>query len=269
VSEVLSAVLSPGVYIQQLISVSFCPWILTIEQKYGECLDWEKGVHNTPAVRKWKSANPGNLGFDEYHATIAVTPTSTTNCGCSAEWAREGCIAGGGKYVNHTIHNTSGAFFDKGMGPIGKGYFFSSLDCQTFWTQAKGAGSYCADPVRTDRACVANYTDKIPGDLTLFDVQLFERFLAENATAPFLAYIALSTNHEPHYALPEWYHAYTDAFGKPAGDYLGTLSQMDDSLGKLRGVLQKHDVEDSTMVWCVIPVVVINIYSIVPIRDMI
>ena len=188
------------------------------------------------------------------NATIAVTPTNTTNCGCSAEWAREGRIAGGGKYVNHTTHNTSGAFFDKGMGPIGKGYFFPSLDCQTFWTQAKGAGSYCADPVQTDRACVANYTDKIPGDLTLFDVQLFERFLAENATAPFFAYIALSTNHEPHYALSEWYHAHTDAFGKPAGDYLGTPSQMDDPLGVLRGVLQKQDVGDSTMVWCVLPV---------------
>jgi hypothetical protein len=45
---------------------------------------------------------------------------------------------------------------------------------------------------------------QIPGDLTAFDVQLFERFVAENASAPFLAYIALSTNHVPHYALPEW-----------------------------------------------------------------
>lgn len=45
------------------------------------------------------------------------------------------------------------------------------------------------------------------------------------------------------------YHTYTDVFGKPAGDYLGTLSQMDNSLGVLREVLQKHGVEQNTMVW--------------------
>ena len=152
------------------------------------------------------------------------------------------------KYVNHTIEPTSGPFFDKGMHE-GKGYFYKAEDCQTFWTQADGAGAYSNDPTRMDRACVANYTKYIPGDLTLFDVQTFESFLKENVSAPFLAYIALSTNHVPHYALPEWFHAYTDALGKPAGDYLGTLSQMDNSLGVLRGVLRKYGVENNTMVW--------------------
>ena len=199
-------------------------------------------------MHKWRSANPGNLGFSEYHATIAVTPTSTTNCGCSSEWAREGCIAGGGMYVNHTIHNTSGAFFDKGMSE-GKGYFYTAEDCQTFWRPSPEAGAYCGDPTRMDRACVANYTHKIPGDLTRFDVGLFEEFLQRNKSAPFLAYIALSTNHVPHYALPEWYHAYTDKLGRPAGDYLGSLSQMDDSLGVLRSVLRKYGVENNTLVW--------------------
>ena len=131
----------------------------------------------------------------------------------------------------------------------GKGYFYRAEDCQTFWTEANGAGAYCKDPTRMDRACVANYSKFIPGDLTLFDVQTFESFLKENTSAPFLAYIALSTNHVPHYALPEWFHAYTDALGKPAGDYLGTLSQMDNSLGVLRGVLRKYGVDNNTMVW--------------------
>lgn len=217
---------------------------------YKNCLDWEMGVHNTPAAQKWKSANPGNLGFDTYHATIAVTPSSTTNCGCKTEWAFEdlGCIAGGGRYVHHAIHPTNGTFFDKGMSE-GKGYFYDALDCQTFWTSANNSGSYCLDPVKIDRDCVTNYSTKIPGDLTLYDVGLFEDFLQQSPTTPFLAYIALSTNHVPHYALPEWFHAYKDVFGNPAGDYLGTLSQMDDSLGKLRAVLEKYNVADNTMVW--------------------
>ena len=39
---------------------------------YGECLDWQMGPHNTSSVARWRSANPGHLGFEEYHATIAV-----------------------------------------------------------------------------------------------------------------------------------------------------------------------------------------------------
>ena len=222
---------------------------------YGECLDWELGPRNTTAVAKWKSANPGNLGFDEYHATIAVTPTSTTNCGCRTEWSTEGqgCIAGGGEFVHHAIHNTSGKFFDRGMHE-GKGYFYNAVDCQTFWTSAKpedvAEGINCSDPTQIDRSCVSNYSKFIPGDLTLFDAQLFDSFLSQDTqNTPFLAYIALSTNHVPHYALPEWYHAYNDTFGKPAGDYLGSLSQMDHSLGILRRILTKHGVENNTMVW--------------------
>ena len=228
---------------------------------YGECLDWEMGPLKPPAVAKWRSANPGNLGFDEYHATIAVTPTSTTNCGCKAEWSLQGkgCIAGGGAYVNHTIQNTSGAFFDKGMHE-GLGYFYNSVDCQTFWTKNEDLehvtpGINCSRPTEIDRSCVTNYSKFIPGDLTMFDAGLFDQFLTdgegqeEEAPPPFLAYIALSTNHVPHYALPEFFHAYNDTFGKPAGDYLGSLSQMDHSLGVFRQILTKHGVDQNTMVW--------------------
>lgn len=217
---------------------------------YGQCLDWELGVHNTTAVAKWSSANPGNLGFSSYNATIAVTPTSTTNCGADPAFALEGpgCIAGGGFWVNHSIHPTSGPFFERGMNQ-GEGYFYDARDPQTFWYAAPDSGEYCNDPLQIDRACIANYTRKIPGDLTAFDVGLFEDFLRENASAPFLAYIALSTNHAPHFALPEWFHAYNDTLGKPAGDYLGSLSQMDNSLGRLRAVLRQYGVENNTMVW--------------------
>ena len=69
----------------------------------------------------------------------------------------------------------------------------------------------------------------------------FEEFLARKApggseSAPFLAVIWLHTNHMPHPAMPEWYHAYTDENEQPAGDYLGTISQMvRGSLGELAG----------------------------------
>lgn len=56
----------------------------------------------------------------------------------------------------------------------------------------------------------------------------------------------LHTNHMPHPSMPEWYHAYEDANGQPAGDYLGTLSQMDHQIGRLRAMLKTHKVADNT-----------------------
>ena len=40
---------------------------------------------------------------------------------------------------------------------------------------------------------------------------------------PFFATLWLHTIHLPRGALPEWFHNYTDSFGDPAGDYLGSL----------------------------------------------
>jgi hypothetical protein len=56
----------------------------------------------------------------------------------------------------------------------------------------------------------------------------------------------LHTNHMPHPSMPEWFHAYEDANGQPAGDYLGTLSQMDHQIGRLRAMLKTHNVADNT-----------------------
>jgi hypothetical protein len=66
------------------------------------------------------------------------------------------CVAGGGYYVNHTIHPTNGTFFDKGMHE-GKGYFYNALDCQTFWTSTDAPGEYCNEATKIDRDCVTNY----------------------------------------------------------------------------------------------------------------
>lgn len=47
--------------------------------------------------------------------------------------------------------------------------------------------------------------------------------------------------------MPEWYHAYTDAAGNPAGDYLGTISQMDVQIGRLRDMLRQYNVANNTV----------------------
>jgi arylsulfatase A-like enzyme len=48
---------------------------------------------------------------------------------------------------------------------------------------------------------------------------------------------------------PEFYHNYTDAFGDPAGDYLGTITQMDVQIGRLRRMLRDRGVANNTMLW--------------------
>lgn len=89
--------------------------------------------------------------------------------------------------------------------------------------------------------------------LSLTDV--FEDFVTRKASgveaSPFLAVIWLHTVHEPHPSLPEFYHNYTDAFGDAAGDYLGTLTQMDVQIGRFREILKNNNVYENTMVWCV------------------
>ena len=82
---------------------------------------------------------------------------------------------------------------------------------------------------------------------------VFEDFLKRKASgpeqSPFLAALQLHTNHLPHPSLPEFYHSYNDSFGDWAGDYLGTITQMDVQIGRLRAMLRDHGVASNTMLW--------------------
>lgn len=83
-------------------------------------------------------------------------------------------------------------------------------------------------------------------------VDRFEDFLKRKTgeeEAPFMAMIWFHTNHIEHPSLPEYYNAYTDAAGNPAGDYLGTITQMDAQIGRVRGLLEQYGVKDNTMLW--------------------
>ena len=85
-------------------------------------------------------------------------------------------------------------------------------------------------------------------------MDLFEDFLKRKSPggteeSPFMAVLWLHTNHMPHPAMPEWFNAYTDVNGDPAGDYLGTLSQMDQQIGRLRQMLITYKVAENTALW--------------------
>lgn len=157
------------------------------------------------------------------------------NCGCNDTWASTpggdatappgsppappgvmgtGCITGGGAFSSKTYECTN---------------YWGPVDLSPTHKPTKPS---CASAnASTLTGCVGNLTSKILGDDTRLIMDDFEEFLARKApggseAAPFLAVLWLHTNHMPHPAMPEWYHAYTDENEQPAGDYLGTISQM-------------------------------------------
>jgi hypothetical protein len=182
------------------------------------------------------------------------------NCGCNASWPLSpggdphvlppgsppappaafgmGCITGGGNYSSHTYACTN---------------YWAPTDLST--TGHKPTNPACSGAnTSTLVGCVGNRTSKILGDDTLEIMNYFEEFLNRKGPgkpeqAPFLAVLWLHTNHMPHPAMPEWYNAYIDANGQPAGDYLGTISQMDNQIGRLRAMLKAHSVAENTAVW--------------------
>ena len=186
------------------------------------------------AYGKWPVSNPGMHGFDEWHSTEASASSSTTNCDCDPEWGHEapGCVAGGGKW-----------------GPS------MNTGCTNYWSPMADASPSCrniSEPkgVLAQR-CVTNLTQKITGDDSEYIVDRFEAFVQRSVGSgtPFMALLWLHTVHEPHPSLPSFYHNYTDAFDDPAGDYLGTLTQMDAQIGRIRFILGAYGVRDETMVW--------------------
>jgi arylsulfatase A-like enzyme len=197
---------------------------------------------------KWPVSSPRVHGFDEWHSTEASASSSLCNCGCDPAWATSpagdagavqgiGCITGGGNFTT------------------------TPYDCTNYWSPTDldahhlPLNSKCASAnMSTLNGCVANMTEKITGNDNVLIMDLFEDFLKRKAPggseeSPFFAAIWTHTNHEPHPAMPEWYHAYADVYGEPAGDYLGTISQMDQQIGRLRTMLKTYGVAENTALW--------------------
>ena len=185
------------------------------------------------AYQKWPVSNPGMHGFDEWRSTEASAPSSTTNCDCNPIWGQEGngCIDGGGKWAQH-----------------GEG-------CTNYWYPMDNVSHSCRNMSAPHsilaQHCVTNETKKIQGDDSKYIVDHFETFVQKNVALnqPFLALLWFHTVHEPHPAMPEFYHAYKDVYGDPAGDYLGTITQMDVQIGRIRNIVLENGIHNNTMIW--------------------
>jgi arylsulfatase A-like enzyme len=185
------------------------------------------------ANRKWPVSHPGIHGFDDWHSTEASGPSSTPNCGCDASWpaAQQGCVSGGGEWHSNR-----------------------SWVCMNYWRPNVADDRHaCHHAHNSTLDCVSNLTSKITGDDAEHIIDELSTFLdkhsstAAGTTKPFFAVLWLHTIHLPRGALPQWFHNYTDTFNDPAGDYLGSISQMDVQIGRLQALLRERG--DDTMLW--------------------
>ena len=119
-------------------------------------------------------SSPISHGFDHMNATVEVSPTATTNCGCNAEWEKN-CNFGHYKKHNHC----SG-------GPSPAGPSVPNGCCFNYWWD---------DPLAEHG--VANLTWPSPDDDSSYLADSFERFVARRAGEPFLAQISFHNCHIP------------------------------------------------------------------------
>jgi len=190
------------------------------------------------AQAKWPSSSPGVHGFDEWSGTEASASSSTTNCGCNSAWKLEGagCIAGGGEWTRTALECTN---------------YWSPMDLDALHVPIDRLS--CRNVNMSYRSCVGNLTEKIEGDDSQYMMDVFEEFVQRKSRAPeespWLAQLSLHTNHVPHPAMPEWFYAYNHTEGGPAGDYLGTISQMDAAIGRMVQILEDTGALENTMLW--------------------
>lgn len=201
---------------------------------------WDKGesAKGNFALSKWPASHPGMHGYDEWAATEASASSSTTNCGCVASWkdTGKGCIVGGGSFQKKALKCTN---------------YWSPTDLDSKHVPSRPE---CRKTKTTGRDCVANLTSKIEGDDSMYMMDVFEEFLQRKAPggaeeSPWYAHLSIHTNHVPHPSMPEWYYAYNHTEGGPAGDYHGTISQMDAAIGRLSKMLQTYKEYDNTLLW--------------------
>lgn len=198
----------------------------------------------------WPVSSPGTSGFDEWLTTEAEVSSSKPNCGCFP--------------VNHTeppgrepVTPCRGQKPD----PLPSGGH-SGCSLQHHGDQCVVAGGVlsswnypCTDyyyPNASDPRNVSGLADwgnpdnKVPGDDTLFIAQRFQRFLDDRVRdhRPWLAHLCLHSIHEPHPAMPEYWHMY-----KNDPDYLGTLTQMDKGIGVIREALAARGMDNNTVIF--------------------
>ena len=154
-------------------------------------------------------SHPGLHGFDQWWATEASAPTSYLNCGCFNDTANLSEYCRKG-CINYHSNNTNDNII-------------------SFPT-----------PIMTEDA--------------LFIWEHAERFIREqvNLKKPFFLYLPFHNIHSPIITTNEytsWYHSNFTSISQHRINYFGSISALDDVIGRLRGLLKELNVNNNTILW--------------------
>ena len=160
--------------------------------------------------KKWPVSNPAMNGFVDWLVTERPISTLLPNCKCSPAYS---CAMNG---TNIYVHF-----------------------CRDYWYW----------DMKTNR--LSKYKGQIFED-SHFIVDQFEHFLKErNASVPFFVELSFHSVHIPYVATPHWFKYYQKHLSIPEREinYIGSISSMDEAIGRVRHLLQKYNIANNTMLW--------------------
>jgi arylsulfatase A-like enzyme len=223
---------------------------------------WHLGsLYNDSELYGGVSSSPVTHGFDDFNSTLMVAPTATTNCKCNPAWAPS-CLFGhyhqGGP--GQPLSNSS-TCWHKGRGkpptPPAPGCSRSASDCcYNYWWRNDSA-----------QHGVWNLSNPVPADDASYLSDSFTRFLERRAaqSKPFLGFLCYHNNHIPYVATAQaradcqagkTCRASSPSAGNRAADYnsfqldfYGGLNELDASVGRVLGALERYNYRNNTLVW--------------------
>ncbi len=160
--------------------------------------------------KKWPVSHPGMHGFDQWLVTLRYTSSVAPNCQCS-------------KHFSCTVQKR----------------FYGQDACKDYHYMDKKSDKLQA------------YHDSIIGDSD-FILDMFEKYLQESHSSekPFFVILAFHDVHRVYYALDPYYTMYRkQGYSGDVTHYYGAISQLDQAIGRVRGLLETYGIKNNTFVW--------------------
>lgn len=159
--------------------------------------------------KKWRVANPTIHGFTDWLVTERHTSNLLSNCQCSKSFS---CSI--------------------------QGYNYYIVFCRNYWYE---------NPLtkRLEKSKKQIFED------SHFIVDRFEEFLSKrNRSKPFYAQLSFHNVHSQYLATPYWKRKYkAKGYGDDHSNFLGAISSLDESVGRVRKLLRDHGLANDTIVW--------------------
>lgn len=180
---------------------------------YGK---WHLGDLKPHPGNSQPASNPTQNGFEEWKVTERAVPTSTPNCGCF-----DTCRCNKGHWKR------------------------KSFPCTNY--HGPGASSEEGFPFNLQA-----HPELIEKDDSDFILDEFSKFLAKSlqANAPFFAYLPFHSVHKKFIATPPYDKMYdSNSLTQEQVDYYASISALDAAVGKIRALLEIHNISKNTILW--------------------